>query len=278
MYDECKFFVEKVRTHTSANNNKRNVWKDCMYVSLPMIANQYMDRSDFGKNFGESIPSDARVKIRIARQYRAYAPATSLRNNEALTSGTTYYVTSTPVTYGGTTYNKVGDSFVAGASTNFTGVGTVTASAPVNGFNPMYTFGTGDLANSPGHTNAAKAALDYINIVPNPYYAFSSYEENQLDNRVKITNLPPECTVSIFTMSGTLVRKFKRDVPKDNSNGVVYDEARPNGETSLDWDLKNYKNIPIASGMYLIHVEAPGLGERTLKWFGMIRPIDLDTF
>ena len=54
--------------------------------------------------------------------------------------------------------------------------------------------------------------------------------------------------------------------------------AKTNPETSLDWDLKNQKGIPIASGMYLIHIEAPGLGEKTLKWFGMIRPIDLDTF
>jgi len=28
----------------------------------------------------------------------------------------------------------------------------------------------------------------------------------------------------------------------------------------------------------LIHIDAPGIGERTLKWFGVFRPIDLDTF
>ncbi len=278
MYDECKFFIDKIKTHTPANNNKRNVWKDCMYVSLPCVADQYNDRSFPNKNFPDAIPSDVKIKIRIARSYRAYAPYQSLRNNEPLTTGTTYYVTLPPVTYGGTTYNNVGDSFVAGASTAFTGVGTVSSTPPANGYNPMYVFGTEDLANSPNNVAAAKSALDIINVVPNPYYAFSSYEENQLDNRIKITNLPPECTVSIFTLNGTLVRRFKRDVQKDNSEGVVYDESRPNTETSIDWDLKNHKNIPIASGMYLIHVEAPGLGERTLKWFGMIRPIDLDTF
>ncbi len=278
MYDECKFFVEKIKTHTPANLNKRNVWKDCMYVSIPMIGEQYDDKSFPNKNFPDAIPSEVKVKIRIARSYRPYAPVTSLRNNEPLIQGTTYYVTALPVSYSGTPYKKIGDSFVAGPTPNFSGVGTVTTSPPENGYNPMYVFGTENLANSPNNVAAAKSALDIINVVPNPYYAFSSYEENQLDNRIKITNLPPECTVSIFTLNGTLVKRFKRDVQKDNSEGVVYDESRPNTETSIDWDLKNHKNIPIASGIYLIHVEAPGLGERTLKWFGMIRPIDLDTF
>jgi hypothetical protein len=120
--------------------------------------------------------------------------------------------------------------------------------------------------------------LDLINVVPNPYYAFSAYETSQLDNRIKIVNLPAKCTVSIYTVGGTLVRKFNRDVPADNSDGQAYSTSVPNRETALDWDLKNFKGIPIASGVYLIHIDAPGLGERTLKWFGMTRPLDLDTF
>jgi hypothetical protein len=48
--------------------------------------------------------------------------------------------------------------------------------------------------------------------------------------------------------------------------------------TSLDWDLKNHKNIPIASGTYIIHIDVPNVGEKILKWFGVMRPIDLDNF
>ena len=33
-----------------------------------------------------------------------------------------------------------------------------------------------------------------------------------------------------------------------------------------------------ASGMYIIHVEVEGVGEKVLKWFGVMRPVDLDTF
>jgi hypothetical protein len=130
----------------------------------------------------------------------------------------------------------------------------------------------------------AKSALDLINVVPNPYYAYSAYEgragvNGQLDNRIKLVNLPNRCTVTIFTASGTLVRKFERNVPDDKSlGGDVNDLAHPNLETSIDWDLRNHRGISVASGIYLIHVNAPGLGERTVKWFGVLRPIDLNTF
>ena len=83
-----------------------------------------------------------------------------------------------------------------------------------------------------------------------------------LDNRMKITNLPQRATVSIYTISGTLVRQLKKN-----------DQM-----TSIDWDLKNTFGIPVASGLYVIHVDAKGVGEKVLKWFGVMRPIDLDTF
>ena len=113
--------------------------------------------------------------------------------------------------------------------------------------------------------------MDKINVVPNPYYGYSSYETNQLDNRIKITNLPKRATISVFTVSGTLVKKIKKD---DNIS-------------SVDWDLKNDFGIPIASGLYIIHVRGflwdSLKGEyvekdKVIKWFGALRPIDLDTF
>lgn len=151
-----------------------------------------------------------------------------------------------------------------------------TDSPAVNNNLPLYEFSTHKLVPKTNDLQTAKDALDLINIVPNPYYAFSSYEKNQLENRVKITNLPSRCTISIYTPNGTLVRRLSRDVSSNNTSEGVYPET--NLETALDWDLKNTAGIPIASGVYLIHVDAPGIGEKTIKWFGVLRPIDLDTF
>ncbi len=130
-----------------------------------------------------------------------------------------------------------------------------------NGVN-LYRFSTTDLATLTQQQTTAESALDLIGIVPNPYYAFSGYETSRLDNRVKFINLPQACTISIFNASGTLVRKYGKD------NDLTY----------LDWDLRNMNNVPIAGGTYICHIEAPVLGERVLKWFGVIRPVDLQNF
>ena len=131
-----------------------------------------------------------------------------------------------------------------------------------NNNNPMYNFNTYNLNAETYSLNTARNALQLINIVPNPYYGYSAYESNQVDNEIKITNLPQKCTIKIYNMNGTLIREFKKDEVK----------------TSLNWDLKNQVGIPIASGAYLIHVNAPSIGEKVVKWFGALRPIDLDTY
>jgi hypothetical protein len=131
-----------------------------------------------------------------------------------------------------------------------------------NFWNPYYTFTTRNIATTFNNDVVLEDALDMINVVPNPYYAYSQYETSKLDNRVKITNLPEECTVSIYNVTGTLVRQFRKSDPL----------------TSIDWDLKNHTNIPIAGGVYIIHVDVPDIGEKVIKWFGVMRPVDLDNF
>jgi hypothetical protein len=133
---------------------------------------------------------------------------------------------------------------------------------PVNNNFPLYTFSTNDIAATTNSNSAAVEALDIINIVPNPYYGYSGYEVNQLDNRVKITNLPERCTVTIYNISGTRIRQYSKD----------------DASTFIDWDMKNHAGIPIAGGIYLIHVDVPGVGEKVIKWFGSLRPVDLNSF
>jgi hypothetical protein len=128
-----------------------------------------------------------------------------------------------------------------------------------NGGKPMYSWSMDEISTQVGQSRALEDVLDLINIVPNPYYAFSEYEQSRLDTKVKITNLPEKCTVSIYTTSGKLVRTFKKDSPV----------------TSLDWDLTNHKAIPVAGDVYLIYVEVPDIGTRVLKFFGGMRQVDL---
>lgn len=119
-----------------------------------------------------------------------------------------------------------------------------------------------------------ESALDMINVVPNPYYGFARYEDSQFETIVKITNLPARCVVTIYSLEGQFIRQYNRDergaVPPGLNRAIDQAQFAP----ALEWDLRNFKGIPIASGVYLIHVAAPGLGERTLKWFGVNRQFD----
>jgi hypothetical protein len=78
-------------------------------------------------------------------------------------------------------------------------------------------------------------------------------------------------------MSGTMIRQFKVDKggivePRGSTAGINTD-----AKTSIDWDLKNFAGLPISGGVYLINVKADGIGERTIKWFGILRPVDLNS-
>ena len=133
-----------------------------------------------------------------------------------------------------------------------------------NGF-PMYQFTTKNIAPEKveAYPESVSNLLNEINIVPNPYHGYSMYEHGALENYVRIVNLPARCTISIYTVNGTLIRTLTH-----GSDATSY----------VEWDLKNHANIPIASGVYIIHVNAPGYGERTLRFFCNMRPTDLNGF
>ena len=83
-------------------------------------------------------------------------------------------------------------------STSFSGSNNAKAVTPIpdNGFSARYRFSTSDIIAEKGDHKTAVNALEMINVVPNPYYAYSSYEKSQLDNRIKITNTSITCHIS----------------------------------------------------------------------------------
>ena len=266
-YDEGAWIYNKL-LNDNTGTGKWAVFRNVSWVGAPLLAS--------GK---ELLTSDATVKLRVSKPYKQYETVTEDKfysKNDSLTLGDTYVVAyetkpvdasqvwgGQKVTYDGIEY-FVGESFTATATPKFTGSAKarVIEGSVANSYNPTYSFNTDNIVAVTGDNVVAQEALDMINIVPNPYYGYSSYEVNQLDNRVKITNLPKRATIKIFTVSGTEVRTLNKD----------------NSMTSIDWDLKNNFGIPIASGLYVIHINAPGVGEKVIKWYGALRPIDLDTF
>jgi hypothetical protein len=104
----------------------------------------------------------------------------------------------------------------------------------------------------------AKEALGQITVVPNPYIASTAWERRTLfttgrgDRRLVFNHLPAQCTVRIFTVSGYLVKTLTKDSgPSDGS---------------LGWDLVTDDGMDLAYGLYVYHVDAPGVGEHIGKF------------
>ena len=133
-----------------------------------------------------------------------------------------------------------------------------------NSTQPMYSWSMEDVGTDINSRDRLAEAIDLINVVPNPYNAYSEYEKNRLDSRVKITNLPEHCTITIYDSRGKLIKQFQKDSP----------------QTYLDWLLTNHAGIPVASGVYLIHVEVRNesgkvIGDKIVKSFVAMRQVDL---
>ncbi|MEO5988383.1 MAG: hypothetical protein ABIU54_13145 [Candidatus Eisenbacteria bacterium] len=110
--------------------------------------------------------------------------------------------------------------------------------------NDVYVFDTQKLQQN--NSGLAKSRLERIRAVPNPYYAHSTYELNQFGRKVRFLNMPERCTVRIFNLAGQLVRTLDKS---DASTSV------------LEWDLQTRNDLPVGSGVYIFHVEVPGVGE-----------------
>ena len=112
---------------------------------------------------------------------------------------------------------------------------------------------------------AARDALDEVRVVPNPYVVTSGAFERQNpfdsgrgERVIQFTGVPPECTIRIFTVSGRLVRTLER---RAGSNDAVQATDLLNG--IVEWDLQGEGRLTVSYGVYLYHLDAPGIGERT---------------
>jgi len=93
-----------------------------------------------------------------------------------------------------------------------------------------------------------RQAVEQINVFPNPYFGFSRLETNRFQKFVTFTHLPEKATIRIFTLAGIPVRVIEHDSPSQFER----------------WDLTNQDGIPVASGIYLVHIDTP-YGEKVLK-------------
>ncbi|GAB4373733.1 MAG: hypothetical protein Kow0042_17830 [Calditrichia bacterium] len=104
----------------------------------------------------------------------------------------------------------------------------------------------------------AKADMDKIAVVPNPYVVAASWEEKSPfrfgrgERKIYFIHLPKECTIRIYTLRGYLVDQIEHRSTMDDGQ-----EA---------WNMLNKNGQEIAYGIYIYHVDAPGVGEKIGKF------------
>ncbi len=104
----------------------------------------------------------------------------------------------------------------------------------------------------------AKADLDKIKVVPNPYLASALWEpanpfsSGRGPRDLHFTHLPSKCTIRIFTINGELVKTIEH-------------ESQYNDGTA-SWNLLSKDNLSISYGIYIYHIDAPGIGQKVGKF------------
>ncbi|MCI0329745.1 MAG: hypothetical protein L0196_02165 [candidate division Zixibacteria bacterium] len=103
--------------------------------------------------------------------------------------------------------------------------------------------------------SARKAGELKISVYPNPYRIdedYSHFEKNQpasgrpqSSKRINFINLPPKCTIRIYTLDGDLVQQINHEKePTATDSGYEF------------WDLLSRNAQPVAAGLYLFVVES----------------------
>lgn len=85
-----------------------------------------------------------------------------------------------------------------------------------------------------------RADAERLTVYPNPYYAFNPQEPDRFTKQVTFYHLPAKAEIRIFDLAGNQVRKLER--PSSYDDGTTQ---------FMNWDLKNEKGLPVASGVYI---------------------------
>lgn len=123
------------------------------------------------------------------------------------------------------------------------------------------------------NAETAKSEMENIRVVPNPYVASNLMEPSVVNKwlnqrrRLLFTNLPEECTIKIFTVSGVLVRELY--APEDALTSYGGFGESNNGQ--LHWDMLTKEGLEVAAGMYFYHVKDDMTGEEVAGKFAIIK-------
>ena len=83
----------------------------------------------------------------------------------------------------------------------------------------------------------------------------------EVKEKLHFTHLPPKCTIRIFNIKGQLINTLEHD-----ASGSGSQEQVPQYNGTLTWNMLSEDNLEISYGIYIYHVDAPGIGEKIGKF------------
>ena len=112
--------------------------------------------------------------------------------------------------------------------------------------------------------SSIQAQLDKIRAVPNPYVVTDVFEQSlpstirgRGERVIDFINLPPKCTIKIFTSAGDLVRTLEQNGGLNNS--------------TVTWDLRSKEGLDIAYGVYFYVVQVPNSSAKKIGKLAIIK-------
>jgi len=105
--------------------------------------------------------------------------------------------------------------------------------------------------------------LDAIKAVPNPFYLAGPYDPSVGSYQVCFHHLPEVCNINIYNLAGDLVRTIEKN---DASTAIEC------------WDVLTNNGLPVASGIYIYVVDAPGFGQKIGKMAVFVEKEVLDIY
>jgi len=121
--------------------------------------------------------------------------------------------------------------------------------------------------------NLIENNLDKIRVVPNPYIFTNSGEENSdianYERRMMFNNLPENCTIKIYTITGMLIKELR--VTPESKSSMSEGQVLDIGNGIAYWDLTNRKGRQVAPGYYIYRVKSDLTGETYMDKFAIIK-------
>ena len=100
------------------------------------------------------------------------------------------------------------------------------------------------------------STVQNVQVVPNPYFVHSIYNETEYLRQIRFTNIPENCQIKIYTVTGEFVQVIDHFDLTDG-NAV--------------WDLRTINNQEVAPGLYIFTLIDNNTEEKFVGKFAIVR-------